>query len=150
MYINITKNTVQTLQSTVNVWAVLKSTFDWLVKINTLSKHHSAHWIVTSNCYRRTRFSLHSLEVITDETWTLLSSLLHLWGMCCDSCSSCMRTKCSQHSFFDCVMYMVIMFWVTVEWENGAENSGMGALMCMTNAFKDDTQLWLTNSFKKL
>ena len=33
-------------------------------------------------------------------------------------------------------------------WENGAENTGMGALMCMTRVVKDDTQLWL-NSFKK-
>ena len=40
------------------------------------------------------------------------------------------------------------MLWVTVVWENGAENSGMGALMRMTKVVKDDTQLWLMNSFK--
>ena len=38
------------------------------------------------------------------------------------------------------------------EWqlcENGAENSGMGALMCTAKVVKDDAQLWLTNSLKK-
>ena len=49
----------------------------------------------------------------------------------------------------DCVVYTVIILWVTVVWENGAENSGMGALMCMTKVVKNDAQLWLMNWFKK-
>jgi len=32
------------------------------------------------------------------------------------------------------------MLWVTVVWENGVENSGMGTLMCRTKVVKDDTQ----------
>ena len=31
------------------------------------------------------------------------------------------------------------MLWVTVVWENGAENSGISALMCMTKVVKNDT-----------
>jgi hypothetical protein len=34
-------------------------------------------------------------------------------------------------------------------WENGAENSGIGALMCTTKVIKNDTQLSVMNSFKK-
>jgi hypothetical protein len=44
-------------------------------------------------------------------------------------------------------VYAVKMLWVTVVRENGAENSRMGALMCMKKALKDDTQLSLMNSF---
>jgi len=41
------------------------------------------------------------------------------------------------------------MLWVTVVWQNDAENSGMGALMRVTKVVEDDTQLWPMNSFKK-
>ena len=44
---------------------------------------------------------------------------------------------------------MVILLWVTIVWENGVENSGICALMCMTKAVKDDTQSSLKNSFQK-
>jgi hypothetical protein len=33
--------------------------------------------------------------------------------------------------------------------ESGAENSGMGALMCMKKVLKDDIQLSMMNSFTK-
>jgi hypothetical protein len=49
----------------------------------------------------------------------------------------------------DCVVYTVIVLWMTVMWENGAENSGMDSLICITKMVKDDTKLWLVNSFKK-
>lgn len=49
----------------------------------------------------------------------------------------------------DCVACAVITIWVTVLRGTGAQNSGMDEQMCMSNAVKDDTQLWLMNSFKK-
>jgi len=49
------------------------------------------------------------------------------------------KDKARPRFIVDCVVYVVIMLWVTVVWENGAENSGMGALMCMKKVVKDDT-----------
>jgi hypothetical protein len=69
-----------------------------------------------------------------------------LWGTCCDLFSSRRRTKHGQRFIIDCVLYSAIMLWVTIVWENGAENSRMGALMCMIKVVKDDTQLWRTHS----
>ena len=57
------------------------------------------------------------------------------------------KDKARPRFIVSCIVYTVTL-WVTVVWENGAENSGMGALMCMTKVVKD-TQLWLMNSFKK-
>jgi hypothetical protein len=59
------------------------------------------------------------------------------------------KDKARPRLIVDCDVYTVIMLWVTVVWENVAENSWMGALMCMEMVLKDDTQLSLMNSFTK-
>jgi hypothetical protein len=58
------------------------------------------------------------------------------------------KDKAQPRFIVDCVVYTVIMLWVTVVWENGAENSGMGTLVHVTKVVKDNTQLWLINLFK--
>ena len=94
-------------------------------------------------------FSLLSVGVNTDKTWALSSPLLPaeryaLWFVFFRR-----KDKARPRFVVDCVVYSVTVLWVTVVWGNGAENLGMGVLMCMTKVVKDDTQMWLMNSFKK-
>jgi hypothetical protein len=124
-------------------WAIPKSTTDWLVKkrFDIVPKHRlsSNKWCLLSlNTYPHA-FSLRSVGVIADETWTLSSPLppgvkYVLWSV-----FFMQKDKARPRFIVDCVVYTVIMLWVTVVWENGAENSGMGALMCITKVVKDDT-----------
>ena len=104
--------------------------------------------LLSLNAYPNT-FSLRTVGVISDETWTLSSPLppavrYVLWFVFFTQ-----KDKARLRVFVDCVVYTVMMLWVTVVWENGAENSGIGALICMTTVIKNDTQLWLMNWFKK-
>ena len=104
--------------------------------------------LLSLNAYPHT-FSLRSVGVITDETWTLSSPLppsvrYMLWFFFFTQ-----KDIAWLRFIVSCVVYKVIMLWVTIVWENGAENSGIGALICMTNGVKNDTQLWLMNPFKK-
>ena len=87
--------------------------------------------------------------MITDETWTLSSPPPPAVRYVLRFVFFVQKDKARPRFIINCVMYTVIMLWVTVVCENGAENSGMGTLMCMTKVVKDDTQLWLTYSFKK-
>jgi hypothetical protein len=94
-------------------------------------------------------FSLSSVAVIVDETWTLSTPLpptvrYELWSV-----FFMQKDKARPRFIVDCDVNTVIMLWVTVVWENGAENSRMGLLMFMKKVLKDDTQLSLMNSFTK-
>jgi hypothetical protein len=134
--------------------AIPKSTSDWLVEKkpvgiapnHKLSRNKQCLFSLNTNPHA---FSLHSVGVIGDETWTLSTPPLPAVRYMLWSIFFMQKDKVQPRFIIDCVVHMVILLWVTVVWENDAENSGMGALMCMMKVVKDDTQLSLTNSFKK-
>jgi hypothetical protein len=96
--------------------------------------------LLSLNTYPQT-FSLCSVGVITDETWTLSSLLPPAVRYVLRFVFFTQKDKAQPRFIIDCDVYTVIMLLVTVVCENGAENSGMGTLMCMTKVVKDDTQL---------